>query len=189
MSLYEKESKFLALILRHKPEAAGISLDNHGWADVNKLITGMQNKYPEFKYSTLLKIVLTDDKQIYSFNEDRTKIRANQGHSIKVDVELKETVPPNILYHGTATKSLDKIMSEGIKSMQRLYVHLSADTQKAIETGKRHGKPVVLSVNAKEMHNAGHKFYLSENNVWLTDFVPKEFIYKNIFKEDTYEKV
>lgn len=189
MSLYEKESKFLALILRHKPEAAGISLDNHGWADVNKLITGMQNKYPEFKYSTLLQIVLTDDKQRYSFNEDNTKIRANQGHSIKVDVELKETVPPDILYHGTATKSLDKIMSEGIKSMQRLHVHLSADTQKAIETGKRYGKPVVLSVNAKEMHNAGHKFYMSENNIWLTDFVPKEFIYKNIFKEDTYEKV
>ena len=184
MSLYEKESKFLALILRHKPEAAGISLDNHGWADVNKLITGMQNKYPEFKYSTLLKIVLTDDKQRYSFNEDNTKIRANQGHSIKVDVELKETVPPNILYHGTATKSLDKIMSEGIKSMQRLHVHLSADTQKAIETGKRHGKPVVLSVNAKEMHDAGHKFYLSENNVWLTDFVPKEFIGNWVFYND-----
>lgn len=184
MSLYEKESKFLALILRHKPEAVGISLDNHGWADVNKLITGMQNKYPEFKYSTLLKIVLTDDKQRYSFNEDNTKIRANQGHSIKVDVELKETVPPDILYHGTATKSLDKIMSEGIKSMQRLHVHLSADTQKAIETGKRHGKPVVLSVNAKEMHDAGHKFYLSENNVWLTDFVPKEFIGNWVFYND-----
>ena len=184
MSQYEKESKFLALILRHKPEAAGISLDKHGWADVNKLIEGMKNKYPDFAYSTLLRIVLTDDKQRYSFNEDRTKIRANQGHSIQVDVELKETVPPDILYHGTAMKSFAKIMSEGIKSMQRLHVHLSEDENKAVETGKRHGEPVVLIVNAKKMYEAGFKFYLSENNVWLTDFVPKEYIGNLVFYND-----
>lgn len=184
MSQYEKESKFLALILRHKPEAAGISLDKHGWADVNKLIEGMKNKYPDFAYSTLLRIVLTDDKQRYSFNEDRTKIRANQGHSIQVDVELKETVPPDILYHGTAMKSFAKIMSEGIKSMQRLHVHLSEDENKAVETGKRHGEPVILIVNAKKMYEAGFKFYLSENNVWLTDFVPKEFIGNFVFYND-----
>ena len=184
MSQYEKESKFLALILRHKPEAAGISLDKHGWAGVNKLIEGMKNKYPDFAYSTLLRIVLTDDKQRYSFNEDRTKIRANQGHSIQVDVELKETVPPDILYHGTAMKSFAKIMSEGIKSMQRLHVHLSEDENKAVETGKRHGEPVILIVNAKKMYEAGFKFYLSENNVWLTDLVPKEFIGNLVFYND-----
>lgn len=181
MSLYENESKFLALILRHKPEAAGITLDNYGWADVKLLIKGMNEHGCSMSMKKLQEIVKTDDKQRYSFDKYLSKIRANQGHSIQVNVELKEVVPPDLLYHGTAKKSFDKIMSEGIKSMQRLHVHLSEDEQKAIETGKRHGEPVVMIVNTKKMYESGYKFYLSENNVWLTDFVPKEFIGNYIF--------
>lgn len=168
---------FISLILRHKPEVIGITLDKHGWAKVDELINGIN---ASGKYSIdmvmLEEIVRTDNKHRYSFNEDKTKIRANQGHSINVDVELKEAVPPEILYHGTGEKYVDSINTEGLKPKSRLYVHLSRDINTAVKVGKRHGKPVVYSVSAGKMQRNGYKFYLSENGVWLTKVVPFEFL-------------
>lgn len=173
----KRTSVFISLILRHKPEVIGISLDRHGWANVQELIDGI-NKTGKYSIDmpTLEEIVRTDNKQRYSFNEDKTKIRANQGHSINVDVELKETVPPEILYHGTGEKNVDSINTEGLKPKSRLYVHLSKDIDTAIKVGSRHGKPVVYKISAGEMHRQGYQFYLSENGVWLTKIVPADFI-------------
>jgi putative RNA 2'-phosphotransferase len=123
-------------------------------------------------------IVKTNNKQRYEYNEDETLIRARQGHSIKVDVNLSESTPPDILYHGTATRFLDSILEKGIVKGNRLYVHLSKDEETATTVGARHGKPYVLKIDAKKMYEDGIKFYLSNNNVWLTDFVDAKYIIK-----------
>ncbi len=169
-------SKFIALILRHKPETIGISLDQNGWADVGELIDGMNKSGHSIDMDTLMEIVRTDEKGRYSFNDDKTKIRANQGHSINVDVELKEAIPPEILFHGTGERFSESIKSEGLKPMSRLYVHLSKDVETAVKVGKRHGKPFVFTVKTGEMYRRGYKFWLSENGVWLTKTVPPEFL-------------
>ncbi len=173
----KKTSVFISLVLRHKPSAAGIELDEHGWAKVDELIKGVNStgKYT-LDMTKLEEIVRTDNKQRYSFNEDKTLIRANQGHSIAVDVELKKCEPPEILYHGTAEKFVDSIMREGLKPKSRLYVHLSLDIETAVKVGSRHGKPFVFAVKSGEMHKNGFEFFLSENGVWLTKSVPTEFI-------------
>lgn len=172
----DKLSVFISLILRHKPEEIGITLDEHGWAKVEDLITGINNSGRRIDMEILEEIVRTDNKQRYSFNEDKTKIRANQGHSIPVAIEFKELEPPNTLYHGTAEKSLEGIKHQGIKSMSRLYVHLSKDTETAIQVGKRHGECFVLAIDANRMYRNGIKFYLSENGVWLTEYVDPKYI-------------
>ena len=169
-------SKFISLILRHKPEEIGISLDSNGWAKVDELITGINKSGRKITLKDLEEIVATDEKGRYSFNENKTLIRANQGHSVNVDVELKECIPPNELYHGTASRFLSSIMSNGIKPMSRLYVHLSKDVQTAISVGARHGKCVVLVIDTKKMVKDGIKFYLSANNVWLVDHVDYRYI-------------
>lgn len=169
-------SRFISLVLRHKPEEAGIKLDNHGWADVADLIHGVDKRYPGFDMSLLEYIVDTDNKQRYSFNSDKTKIRANQGHSIPVDLEFEEKIPPEILYHGTATKYLDSILNTGINKQTRQYVHLSDNIDTAIKVGKRHGNCVVLKIDTVSMIKNNYKFYQSENKVWLTDHVPVEYI-------------
>ena len=169
-------SKFISLILRHKPEVIGISLDEHGWANVSELLAGINNSGKPLTIDQLEEIVATDNKGRYSFNDDKSLIRANQGHSIPVDVELRETVPPDILYHGTATRFKNSIMQQGIKSMSRLYVHLSLDEETAIKVGKRHGNPCTLKINAKQMNEDGIKFYLSHNGVWLTKYVDIKYI-------------
>ena len=166
-----KTSKFISLILRHKPETIGIKLDEHGWADVEDLLKGV-----DIDFSTLEKIVKEDEKGRYSFSDDKTKIRANQGHSINVDVELEEKIPPNVLYHGTAEKYLDSINIEGLKPMSRLYVHLTEDLEIAKKTGQRHGKLVIFEIDAKRMIDDGIKFYLSVNNVWLVRTVPPKYL-------------
>lgn len=170
-----KISKYLALILRHKPEEVGISLDAHGWANVTDLIEGVNQTY-ELNMEMLEEIVETDDKQRYSFNEDKTKIRANQGHSVNVDVELEEAAPPEYLWHGTAEKYVDSIKEAGLVKKSRLYVHLSSDYETAVLVGKRHGKPVVFCVKSGQMYTDGYKFFKSKNGVWLTDFVPVEYL-------------
>lgn len=173
----KKTSVFISLILRHKPSAAGIELDKHGWARVDELIEGVNStgRYT-LDMAKLEEIVRTDSKQRYSFNEDKTLIRANQGHSISVDVELKKCEPPGILYHGTAEKFIDSIMKEGLKPGSRLYVHLSTDIETAMNVGRRHGKPFVFKINSGEMRRNGFDFFLSENGVWLTKSVPVEFL-------------
>ena len=159
------------------PEAIGISLDEHGWADVDELIKGI-NKTDDHNIDMgiLEEIVRTDNKQRYSFNEDKTKIRANQGHSINVDVELKEAEPPEQLFHGTGEKYVASIRKEGLIPKSRLYVHLSKDKETAEKVGARHGKPHIFFVHSGKMFRAGYKFYLSENGVWLTKAVPPEFL-------------
>ncbi|MGN0586230.1 MAG: RNA 2'-phosphotransferase [Oscillospiraceae bacterium] len=171
-------SKFISLILRHKPQVIGITLDEHGWADVTELIDGI-NKSGKFTIdmSILEEVVRTDSKQRYSFSEDRTKIRANQGHSVNVDVELRECEPPEYLYHGTAERFVESIMQQGLTPQTRLYVHLSKDTVTAEKVGKRHGKPHIFTVYTGEMYRNGYKFYLSENGVWLTKSVPTEYLH------------
>lgn len=167
-----KLSVFISLVLRHKPEAACITLDEHGWANVDELIEGINKSGHQITMEILEEIVRSDEKSRYSFNQDRTLIRANQGHSVKVDVGLKEEEPPSILYHGTAKRFLESIFKDGLRPMSRLYVHLSKNNETALNVGKRHGEPAVLQIDAGKMHRNGYKFYLSENGVWLTKEVP-----------------
>lgn len=170
-----KIGRYISLILRHKPDVIGITLDKHGWADVDKLIKGVSKKY-KLTMEMLENIVATDDKQRYSFNEDKTKIRANQGHSIDVDVELEEVQPPEYLWHGTGRKYVDSIMKDGLIPKSRLYVHLSDNYNTAINVGVRHGEPVVLCIWAGDMYRDGYKFYRSKNGVWLVKHVPVEYL-------------
>lgn len=164
-------SKYIALILRHRPDVIGITLDEHGWANVSDLLKGI-NKTKTITMKMLEKIVEEDSKQRYSFNREKTLIRANQGHSIQVDVELKECVPPDILYHGTGVKYCSSINKQGLISKSRLYVHLSKDIETATNVGSRHGEPFIYKVRSKDMYNDGYKFFLSQNGVWLTKEVP-----------------
>ena len=176
MSL-QNTSKYISLILRHKPEVIGIALDEHGWANVDELIAGVSKTHP-MTMELLEEIVRTDEKQRYSFNEDHTLIRANQGHSIPVDVEFPEMVPPTLLYHGTGEKYVVSIDAQGLLPKSRLYVHLSPDVGTARKVGARHGRPVIYTVDAAAMHRDGHVFYRSVNGVWLTKSVPVKYLQK-----------
>ena len=176
MSL-KNTSRYISLILRHKPEVIGITLDEHGWADVAELIRGVDQTHP-FTMEMLERIVAEDEKQRYSFNEDRTLIRANQGHSIPVDVELPVEDPPEILYHGTGEKYTASINRQGLLPKSRLYVHLSEDQETAVKVGSRHGRPVVYEVLSGEMAREGHVFYRSVNGVWLVRDVPVGYLKK-----------
>lgn len=174
----ERLSKFISMILRHKPEVIGITLDEHGWADVNELIKGINETGEEVEFSKAIleKIVKTDKKQRYSFSQDKTLIRANQGHSIPVDVELEKKEPPKVLYHGTGIKSVKAIQEQGLLPMERLYVHLSTDVETATNVGKRHGTPVIFKVNAEQMQKDSYDFFQSVNGVWLTKEVPAKYL-------------
>lgn len=169
-------SKFLSLVLRHKPEIIGLTLNKQGWAEVNTLVDLVQQKGIRLNHSILEQIVINNDKKRFSFNEDKSKIRANQGHSIAVNLNLVSRKPPEYLFHGTAAKFIESIYSLGLLRRKRNHVHLSSDEFAAIKVGKRHGTPIVLKIRAEEMYYAGHSFYLSENQVWLTNHVPPEYI-------------
>lgn len=169
-------SKFLSLVLRHEPEKIGITLDEEGWADVAELIEKMGKKGPRIDFETLEFVVDNNDKKRFAFNDNKTRIRASQGHTIEVDLNLPPQVPPTILYHGTAITNLPIIKEKGLIRMARQHLHLSAEEGTAKNVGGRHGKPVVLVIQALAMHEKGYVFYLSANGVWLTDHVPAEFI-------------
>lgn len=171
-----KLGRFISLVLRHEPEAAGIRLDEHGWADVEELLEGVRGTGRLIDLETLERIVRENNKQRYSFNQDHSKIRANQGHSISVDVELKRAQPPELLYHGTAERFLPSIQEKGICRMERQYVHLSGTFQTALQVGQRHGRPVVLTIDALSMARDGIIFYRSENGVWLCEHVPVKYL-------------
>lgn len=176
-SFDDKEiGRYICYILRHKPQLVGITPDKGGWIGTDELISVVAVRFNGFDMTTLEEIVANDNKQRYSFNGDKSKIRANQGHSYEVDLGLEAIKPPKVLYHGTAERFADSIKSEGIKKMTRQYVHLSADTETAHKVGIRHGKPVIFEVNAEEMYGDGCEFYLSENKVWLTDYVGTKYI-------------
>lgn len=175
---YTEVSIYISLILRHKPEVVGLKLDEHGWVNVDQLIEGVSRKYM-INRSILEEIVETDNKQRYSFNTDKTKIRANQGHSVNVDVELEEHQPPEILWHGTDKKFVDAINEQGLIPKSRLYVHLSKDPETARQVGARHGESVLYIVSAGQMFRDGYKLYLSKNGVWLTKEVPVKYLERN----------
>lgn len=174
----QKISSYMCLILRHKPEAIGITIDEHGWVNIQDLINGISEKNPGFNREILDKIVETDKKNRYSISSDGFLIRANQGHSIPVDVELEEKEPPEYLYHGTGEKYVESIDKIGLIPKSRLYVHLSYDGKTAKNVGERHGKAVIYHVKSGEMYKDGYKFYLSVNGVWLTKRVPVKYLEK-----------
>ncbi len=169
-------SKLISLVLRHKPETIGLQLDENGWADVQELIEKINESGTAVNEATINLVVETNDKKRFAFNEDKTRIRANQGHSIEVELNLKAVQPPDILYHGTTERFLDSILKTGLTKQQRQHVHLSELITTAKAVGSRHGKPVIVNINAKAMATAGCLFYLSDNNVWLVDSVPVEYI-------------
>lgn len=169
-------SKFLSLILRHKPEEIGVSMDSNGWVNVDELIEKSRAKNVHFDFETLEEVVETNDKQRFAFNESLTEIRANQGHSLAVDVRPEATVPPAFLYHGTVDRFLDGIRQQGLQKMQRQHVHLSKDLETAIKVASRRGKPVILKIQSGEMQQDGHTFYRSANGVWLCEQVPALYI-------------
>ena len=177
MSSSEKSlSKFLSLILRHKPATILLSLDENGWAKVDELIKQANLYKVPLTHESLCRIVETNDKKRFVFSEDGLMIRANQGHSISVDLQLTEAEPPPLLYHGTALKNIDSIKANGLLKRQRHHVHLSEDRLTAKSVGGRYGKPIVIGVNAGEMYRSGFKFFQSENGVWLTDYVPAHYL-------------
>jgi putative RNA 2'-phosphotransferase len=169
-------SKFLSKHLRHAPEALGLTLAAGGWVEVIDLLAGCARAGFRLTREELDEVVARNDKQRFSFDEDGTRIRANQGHSTEVDLQLEPQTPPDILYHGTAGDSLPTILEDGLKRMARHHVHLSATAPTARTVGARHGAPVVLVVDAAALHRAGITFYRSANGVWLVDAVPPEFL-------------
>ena len=169
-------SKFISLVLRHQPETIGLSLDPHGWADVNELLAKARDAGVSVDRPTLEKVVAENDKKRFAFSEDGTKIRASQGHSIQVDLQLEPLSPPEVLYHGSASRFQASILEKGLLPRSRQHVHLSKDGATALNVGSRHGKAVVFLVKAREMERDGLKFYLSANGIWLTEHVPAKYL-------------
>jgi putative RNA 2'-phosphotransferase len=169
-------SKFLSLILRHQPETIGIELDENGWVDVDELLDKAGKHGKSISRELLERVVRENDKQRFALSDDMSRIRANQGHSVQVDLELKPQTPPAELFHGTVARFVDSIRENGLVSGARQHVHLSFDRETATIVGSRRGKPVILVIDAQKMHEEGYKFYLSENGVWLADEVPARYI-------------
>ncbi|MEU8926744.1 RNA 2'-phosphotransferase [Kitasatospora sp. NPDC048545] len=169
-------SRTLSRILRHEPGLVGITLDGSGWVRIDELLAALAAKGRPLTRAELDHIVATNNKRRFGYSADGLSIRANQGHTVAVDLGLAAAVPPHVLYHGTADRHLAAIFREGLRPMTRRDVHLSADTETATRVGARHGRPVVLTVNAAAMAAAGHEFRLSDNGVWLTDAVPPQYL-------------
>jgi len=180
LPMTEKEtirtSKFLSLVLRHEPESVGLKLGDAGWIGVEELLQAVNQHGTPLTLDQLKHVVATSDKKRFAFSDDGLRIRASQGHSVEVDLQYEPQTPPDLLYHGTATRFLDSIRKEGLKRMERHHVHLSAETKVTLQVGARHGRPVLLTIRAGEMTRAGHVFFRSANVVWLVDQVPVQFI-------------
>lgn len=175
-----RKSRFISLVLRHKPDAAGVVLDANGWVGVDLLLAGAARAGVTIHREELVEIVETNEKRRFFLDTKRNRIRANQGHSVAVDVELKVCSPPPVLFHGTATRFAEAIRREGLRPMARQHVHLSADVDTATAVGRRHGNPIVFTVDAARLAAAGHVFHLSENGVWLTGSVPAGFLSESV---------
>ncbi|MFK7814258.1 MAG: RNA 2'-phosphotransferase [Maribacter sp.] len=172
----KQTSKFLSLVLRHKPQILDLVLDENGWADVEVLLERLQRESKAITFEQLEFVVKSNDKKRFAFNDDKTQIRASQGHSITINLDYEAVKPPEFLYHGTPVKFIKPIREKGLLKMKRHHVHLSVDIETATKVGARRGNPVILSINALDMHHEGHEFFMSENGVWLTDNVPPRFI-------------
>ncbi|MBQ8966409.1 RNA 2'-phosphotransferase [Ruminococcus sp.] len=168
--------RFISLVLRHEPSAAGLTLDSEGWADTKALISGVCATGRKLDMETLERIVRENNKQRYSFNADKSKIRANQGHSVDVFIDMKIAEPPPVLYHGTSSAFLDSIKENGILRMSRQYVHLSKDMDTAVKVGSRHGRPAVLVIDTAKMSADGYVFKISDNNVWQSEDIPWAYV-------------
>lgn len=171
-----KTSKFLSKHLRHDPGGLGLTLQAGGWVAVNDLLTACQRKGVHISRVDLDTVVAENDKQRFSYDATGTRIRANQGHSVEVDLQLQAVAPPSLLYHGTGHVTADAIEQDGLRKMRRHHVHLSTDVPTAIRVGARHGKPVIFEIDAAGMHRDGFEFFCSENGVWLVDEVPSKYL-------------
>jgi putative RNA 2'-phosphotransferase len=171
-----RTSKFLSLILRHEPQRVGLKLGEAGWVKVTELLEALNRHGGALTLDQLRHLVATSDKKRFAFSDDGQQIRANQGHSVEVDLQYTPQTPPEILYHGTVTRHLISIQEKGLLKMARHHVHLSAETKTTFQVGARHGKPVLLTVRAGDMQRSGHIFYCSTNGVWLVDHVSAKFI-------------
>lgn len=169
-------SKFLSLVLRHAPEKIGLTLDSAGWVSVDTLLVAMARHGTALDRESLDEIIRTSDKQRFALSPDGQQIRANQGHSVEVELEHAPAIPPGLLYHGTAAQFVDSIRRQGLLKGQRHHVHLSAETETTLRVGARRGRPILLTIRAGDMYRAGHEFFLTPNQVWLADRVPPEFI-------------
>jgi putative RNA 2'-phosphotransferase len=169
-------SKFLSKVLRHAPESVGLRLDDAGWVDVDDLLAAAARACVSLDRPTLERVVAENDKKRFALSDDGVRIRASQGHSVAVELGLTPVEPPPLLFHGTADRNVDSIRAQGLVPGSRTHVHLSADEATAVNVGRRHGRPVVLRVQAGEMHRAGLAFFRSDNGVWLTAAVPSEHI-------------
>jgi putative RNA 2'-phosphotransferase len=169
-------SKFLSLVLRHNPQAIGITLDAEGWVAVDELLAAAARHGQAISQEQLDEVVWTNDKQRFSFSPDGRLIRANQGHSVEVDLGLVPREPPELLYHGTVERFLESIRAQGLARGQRHHVHLSADRDTAARVGQRRGRPVVLTIEAGRMHRDGQQFFQSANGVWLVETVPPTYL-------------
>lgn len=169
-------SKFLSLVLRHDPGKVEIELDEAGWVDVDILLPALQKKKPGYTREMLEEVVATNDKKRFVFSEDGKRIRASQGHSVAVELNLPPASPPAILYHGTPDRNIDSIRNQGLLKGKRHHVHRSADEETARRVGMRFGRPVVLTIDAARMAEAGFTFHVSENGVWLVESIPPEYI-------------
>lgn len=166
----------LSLVLRHKPESIGITLDENGWAETNLLIGNLNNKGFKINFETLNYVVEHNNKKRFAFNADKSKIRASQGHSVSVDLGYQPQIPPPVLYHGTGSRFIESILVNGLIKKDRNHVHLSADILTAEKVGQRKGRAVVLTIDSAGMSRDKFQFYVSENNVWLTDYVPPAYL-------------
>lgn len=170
-------SKFLSYVLRHQPDAIGIQLDSQGWVTIDELIAAANQSGKHFDRELIQQVVDTNEKKRFTISDDGLRIRAAQGHSTEsVQIDYPQKIPPEFLYHGTATSFVDSIKQQGLIPGQRHHVHLSQSVETAIEVGKRYGKPHIFTIKAKAMSDAGFLFYCSENNVWLTEKVPVEYL-------------
>lgn len=183
---HAETSKFLSYVLRHEPHAIGLALDSEGWAEIDALITGAKTAGRDLDVALIRAVVAGSDKKRFAISEDGLRIRAVQGHSTDtVAIQHEAKVPPELLYHGTATRFLDSILAEGLRPGERHHVHLSADITTATAVGQRYGKPVVLKIEALRMHQQGFKFFQADNGVWLTDPIPAKFIDQTATSSDS----
>ncbi|MBD3886535.1 RNA 2'-phosphotransferase [Phormidium tenue FACHB-886] len=171
-----KISKYLSKHLRHTPERLGLTLASGGWVRVDELLSACVAHQFLITRAELEEVVIANDKQRFSFDETKTRIRANQGHSVEVDLQLEPQIPPDILYHGTGEQSVPVILQSGLLKMSRHHVHLSKDMETARKVGMRHGRPVILRIDAAIMQQAGFTFYCSDNGVWLVEEVPPQYL-------------
>jgi putative RNA 2'-phosphotransferase len=169
-------SKSLSYVLRHRPDAMGLELKDGGWVEVDELLAAFKRSGKELTLLLLKEVVADSDKQRFEFSADGAQIRARQGHSAEVELGYEPTQPPEVLYHGTATRFLDSILAQGLVKGERHHVHLSTNKETMVQVGMRHGKPVLLAVDAARMQRDGHEFFVTGNNVWLTDHVPPTYL-------------